>query len=70
MSTYPNYMEFVQALRKQMDKPFNFIVPKVPQGTPPQIDICARWNDQPHWVRFPLILTDDQLDFIAWCFVG
>jgi hypothetical protein len=51
-----------------MEEPFNFIVPKVKAKEPKVIDICATVYGRTQWVRFPLILDDKQVDFIARTF--
>jgi len=63
-----NNREFILALRERMDKPFNFIIPKVGPKEQAVVDICCTINDRTQWVRFPLILDDHQLEFIARTF--
>lgn len=65
--TYSDYPEFLVALRKAVDKPFNFIVPKVKPKEQKVVDICCTIDGRTQWVRFPLILDQKQLNFIAKC---
>ena len=52
-------------LRNLCDKPFNFIIPKMPPGHHARVDICAVYNGRAQWMQFALILDEKQLAFIA-----
>lgn len=65
---YPTHKEFVLALRERMDRPFNFIVPKMKPKEHKVIDICCTVDGRCQWVRFLLKLDDQQVEFIANAF--
>lgn len=66
--TFSTYSEFVQELRRQMSKPFNFIVPKVKAKELKVIDICCKYDGRTQWVSFPLVLDEQQIKFIVHAF--